>query len=73
MGHPDQSDEWWALDFFGLFNPPSNQKAYILVAIDYVTKWVETIALLRATERNVINFLFDIFVCYGLPREVITD
>jgi hypothetical protein len=33
--------ERWALAFVGPFNPKSNQKAYILVAMDYMTKWVE--------------------------------
>ena len=44
-----------------------------MVATEYVTKWVEVVALPRATEENMINFLFKIFVRYGLPREVITD
>ena len=65
--------EQWALDFFGPFNVPSNQKTYILVAIDYVTKWIERMALSRATEESVINFIFELFVQYGLPREVITN
>lgn len=54
MGKPVSTDEMtlqpqiliepfekWALDFFGPINPPSNQNKYILVCIDYVTKWVE--------------------------------
>ena len=61
------------MDFVGPFHPPSNQKAYILVAMDYVTKWVETIDLARATEEAVIKFLFGLFVLYGLSREVIID
>ena len=65
--------ERWALDFVGPINPSSNQKSYILVATEYVTKWVEAIALPRAIEETVINFIFEIFVRYGLPREVITD
>ena len=65
--------ERWALDFVGPFHPPSNQKAYILVSTDYVTKWVETIDFLRATEEVVINFLFGLFVQYGLSWEVIID
>eukprot|EP00253_Pinus_taeda_P017426 PITA_17426 len=65
--------ERWALDFVGPINPPSNQRTYILVATEYVTKWVEAEALSRATEDSVIQFLLHLFVRYGLPREVITD
>eukprot|EP00253_Pinus_taeda_P027746 PITA_27746 len=65
--------EHWALDFVGPINPSSNQKTYILVEIEYVTKWVEAEALPRATEDFVIHFLFQIFVQYGLPRDIITD
>ena len=32
----------WGIDFMGLF-PPSKGKEYILVAVDYVSKWVEAI------------------------------
>jgi len=46
--------ERWPLDFIGPINPSSNQKTYILVATEYVTKWVEEEALPRATEDSVI-------------------
>ena len=46
--------EHWALNFIGAINPSSNQKTYILVATEYVTKWVEAEALPRATEDFVI-------------------
>jgi hypothetical protein len=65
--------ERWALDFIGPFNHKLNQKAYILVATNYMTKWVEAEALPNAIEEVVIKFLFKLFVRYGLPREVITD
>jgi hypothetical protein len=66
--------ERWALDFIGPINPPSNQKVYILVCTDYMTKWVEAKALHRATEEAVIKFLFtDIFTRFGMPRELVTD
>ena len=61
-----------ALDFIGPINPPSKGKQYILVCIDYVTKWVEAKALVRATEQSVVNFLFEeIFVRFGVPREIV--
>jgi len=86
MGKPGQADEIplktqlviepferWMMDFIGPFNPNSNQKSYILIATDYMTKWVEAKALPNATEEVVIKFLFKLFVRYGLPREIITD
>ncbi len=61
--------EQWALDFVGPINLPSNGKKYILVCIDYVTKWVEAKAITKATENTMVNFLFEeIFVRYGVPR-----
>jgi hypothetical protein len=60
--------EKWVLDFIGLINPPSKGKQYILVCIDYVTKWVEAKALVRVTEQSVVNFLFEeIFFRFGVP------
>eukprot|EP00253_Pinus_taeda_P024658 PITA_24658 len=54
--------ERWALDFVGPINPSSNQRTYILVATDYVTKWVEAEPLPKATEDSVIQFLFHLFI-----------
>ena len=66
--------EKWALDFVGPINPSSQQRSYILVWTDYVTKWVEAKALTRATEQAILDFLFeDIFVCFGIPKEIVTD
>eukprot|EP00253_Pinus_taeda_P030398 PITA_30398 len=66
--------EKWALDFIGPINPPSKKKKYILVCIDYVTKWVESKALVSATENLVVNFLYeDISTRFGVPREIVTD
>ena len=69
-----KSVEKWVIDFVGPFNPPSHQKSYILVCIDYVTKWVEARAVTRATEQVVADFLFEeIFAWYGTPREIVSD
>jgi hypothetical protein len=66
--------EKWAIDFFGPFNPPSHQKDYILVCIDYVTKWVEARVVIRATEQIVVDFIFgESFSQYGTPREIVSD
>eukprot|EP00253_Pinus_taeda_P016001 PITA_16001 len=87
MGRPISSDEIplqtqisiepfekWALDFVGPISPMSKKKKYILVCTDYVTKWVEAKALYVATEKAVVEFLFeDIFTRFGVPREIFTN
>ena len=52
----------------------SHKKKYILVCTDYVTKWVEVKSLFRATEKSVVEFIYEeIFTRFGVPREIITD
>ncbi|XP_072060268.1 uncharacterized protein [Arachis hypogaea] len=46
----------WGIDFMGPF-PPSYSNTYILVEVDYVFKWVETIALSINDARVVLKFL----------------
>ena len=64
----------WALDFVGPISPPSRQKVYILVCTDYMTKWVEAVALTKANDQAVIDFLYsEIFTCFVVPKEVVTN
>ena len=64
----------WALDFVGPISPHSKQKAYILVCTNYMTKWVEVVALVKANDQDVINFLYgEIFTHFGEPKEVVID
>ena len=66
--------EQWALDFVGPINPPSNRNECIIICIEYVTKWVETKAVARVTEETMVSFLFEeIFVIFGVPRQILTD
>jgi hypothetical protein len=66
--------ERWALDFVGPISPASRKKRYILVCTYYVTKWVEAKSLYQASEKSVVDFLYeDIFTCFGVPREIVTD
>ncbi|GJU94444.1 reverse transcriptase domain-containing protein [Tanacetum coccineum] len=44
----------WGIDFMGPF-PSSNENKYILVAIDYVSKWVEAQALPTSDAINVVR------------------
>jgi len=62
----------WGLDFVGPF-PDAKGLKYILVAIDYVSKWVEAQALRTNDARSVIVFLKKLFSRFGVPRVLISD
>ncbi|KAL5555622.1 hypothetical protein UlMin_037858 [Ulmus minor] len=54
--------------------PPSFFNKFILVAVDYVSKWVEAVALPTNDSRVVIRFLKkNIFARFGTPRAIISD
>jgi len=58
----------WGIDFMGLFSSSfSNQ--HILVAVDYVSKWVETVALPTNDAKVVTHFLRKIFSPNLKPHE----
>ena len=64
----------WGMDFIGPINPPSKKKKYIIVCIDYLTKWVETKAIKVATKDKVAAFLREnLFYKFGYPRELVTN
>jgi hypothetical protein len=57
----------WGIDFMGLF-PNSYGYLYILVTVDYVSKWVEAIAWKTNDHKVVVQFLRDtIFAHFGTP------
>lgn len=63
----------WGIDFMGPF-PPSFSNHYILVAVDYVSKWVEAAAFPTNDAKVVLNFLRkQIFTRFGTPRAIISD
>ncbi|KAG7559312.1 hypothetical protein ISN45_Aa05g009070 [Arabidopsis thaliana x Arabidopsis arenosa] len=63
----------WGIDFMGPF-PSSYGNKYILVAVDYVSKWVEAIASPTNDSRVVLKmFKTIIFPRFGIPRVVISD
>ncbi|PKI46026.1 hypothetical protein CRG98_033581 [Punica granatum] len=65
----------WGMDVIGPINPKvSNGHMFILVAIDYFTKWIEAITLASVTAKAVARFLRrDVISRYGVPATIITD
>ena len=63
----------WGIDYMGPF-PASYNNLYILLAIDYVSKWVEAIPTRTNDAKVVAQFLrSNIFSRCGTPRALITD
>ncbi|KAL4283147.1 hypothetical protein GQ457_16G015010 [Hibiscus cannabinus] len=63
----------WGIDFMGPF-PSSFGNLYILLAVDYVSKWVEAIAAPRNDSKTVQKFLQkNIFTRFGTPKAIISD
>ncbi|RVW15674.1 Retrovirus-related Pol polyprotein from transposon 17.6 [Vitis vinifera] len=63
----------WGIDFMGPF-PMSFGHSYILVGVDYVSKWVEEIPCRSNDHKVVLRFLKDnIFARFGVPKAIISD
>ncbi|XP_070029023.1 uncharacterized protein [Nicotiana sylvestris] len=65
----------WGMDVIGLIElKASNGHRFILVAIDYFTKWVEAITLKSVTKKAVVDFVHSNLICrFGIPTTIITD
>uniref|UniRef100_A0A2N9E473 Integrase catalytic domain-containing protein n=1 Tax=Fagus sylvatica TaxID=28930 RepID=A0A2N9E473_FAGSY len=65
----------WGMDVIGAITPKaSNGHEFILVAIDYFTKWVEACSFKNVTQVAVTRFVKNNIICrYGMPEMLITD
>jgi hypothetical protein len=62
------------IDLVGPLAITGHGNKYIVVAIDYATKWVEARAIKDATAQSIIPFLTeDIITRHGYPKELISD
>ncbi|XP_073277672.1 uncharacterized protein [Primulina huaijiensis] len=69
-----QDSAQWGMDIVGLFSIARAQKKFLLVAVDYFSKWVEAEPLAKITEQEVLKFLLKNIVCqFGVPRRLISD
>ncbi|XP_070013774.1 uncharacterized protein [Nicotiana sylvestris] len=76
--HP-MSSPWplvaWGMDVIGPIEPKaSNGYRFILVAIDYFTKWVDVVTFKAITKKVVVDFVHSNIIChFGIPKTIITD
>lgn len=59
------------IDLMGKFFK-SRGNEYLIVTVDYFSKWIETKSLAAPTEENTLNILHDFVLCrYGVPRAMV--
>jgi len=62
------------MDILGMFPKAMGQRKFLLVAINYFTKWVEVEALAPITEREVQKFIWkNIITRFGVPKVMVFD
>ncbi|XP_070022064.1 uncharacterized protein [Nicotiana sylvestris] len=65
----------WGMDVIGPIEPTtSNGHRFILVAINYITKWVEAVTFKSVTKKAVVDFVHSNLICrFEIPKVIIMD
>ena len=64
----------WGLDIMGPFPTALRQLKFLVVGIDYFTKWVEAEPLATITGKSIRTFVWRNIICrYGIPRVLVSD
>ena len=64
----------WGIDILGPLPQAPLQRKFLIVAIDYFTKWIEAQPLAKITEKNTRDFVWKHLVCrFGVPKVIISD
>jgi len=62
------------MDIIGPFAPGNGQTKFLLVRVDYFTKWIKIKPFASIFSKNVQNFVWRSIVCrFGIPNTIITD
>ena len=64
----------WGLDILGSLPIGKGQCKFIVVGVDYFTKWAEAEPLAPINEQKVRNFFWRSIICrFGIPRALVFD
>ncbi|GJX85673.1 reverse transcriptase domain-containing protein [Tanacetum coccineum] len=64
----------WGMDILGPLPQAKGGAIFVIVAIDYFTKWIEVKPQVKITGKEVIRFVMENIICrFGLPRIIVTD
>ena len=61
------------MDIFGPLKRTKSAHKYVLVVVDYATKWPEAFLLKNMTSETVINCLIDLTAGMGISEQILTD
>ncbi|MCO5606023.1 hypothetical protein L7F22_060210 [Adiantum nelumboides] len=66
--------EKWGIDAIGPLPITRRGKSYILIAVDYLSRWAEAIAIKQITAKDVAKFMYDEICCkFGVALELLSD
>lgn len=64
----------WGMDFLGSLHVAIAQRKFLIVVIDYFTKWIEAKPLAKIATKQVAQFPWENVMCrYGISRILVTD
>ena len=64
----------WGIDIISPLPQGKGQVKFLLIAIDYFTKWVEAEALVTITKARIWSFVWKNIICrFGIPRTIISN
>jgi hypothetical protein len=64
----------WGVDIVGPMPPGKANGKFLVVYVDYFTKWAEAEAQTAMTIENMTNLLWRSVVCqFGIPHAFVTD
>ncbi|VFQ82909.1 unnamed protein product [Cuscuta campestris] len=64
----------WGIDLVGILPRGTGNNTYLVVAIDYFTKWVEAAPVPTITAEQMTKFVSKQILCrFGVPQQIITD
>jgi len=64
----------WGIDLIGPLSRTAEGNQWLIVAIDYSTKWPEARAVRDKRAETIASFVVDEIICrHGVPSEIVTD
>ena len=64
----------WGMDIVGPLPTAKGNKKFVIVVVDYFTKWATAKVLARIGQSDVKSFVWKNVVCrFGIPQVLITD